>query len=258
MWRSVNPFDTSCADVYPQSTCYRYQKRQYRNFDDVHRNQEHAEATCRQHNGTLAPIRSREHLRFLSAIASADGSWIGGRRVVGVDPIEYRFDDPEVPSVDQYFDGWAPRHPRDLRQMCITIDNRGVSGNLMSTLCEKPFDFICEFPLDVTDLCEGEVIDVTREDGTLKTFQMPHPEECPQLEKALLDAETVAEAEDLLSNNVVCDFGPPIFHEELYCCTDCHNDTLSPLTTATSSYSKPPPAATLAAAFLALWLLIAL
>ena len=189
--------------------------------------QYHAKAFCEEMNGSLAPIRSTEHLHFLSAIASADKSWIGGTRLLGVDPIRFVFDDPAIPAIDQYHDGWATKHPGDSRETCMTIDHRSTSKNLESMKCDDYFDFICEFTDVKSADCDGDSLKVADLGGKRRTFKMPDPIECPQMQRALSDHQPVEAASDLASSDVICDFGPPVYHEDLYCCEDCqlHNNT---------------------------------
>lgn len=206
--------------MYPTHTCYQYRDKWYRRLN-LQRSQSHGESHCQSLNGTLAPIRSPDHLRFLSAISSPDKTWIGGQRVVGSDPIQFRFADPDVSPIDQYNPGWAFNQPGDLRQACIVIDRRSTMGNLESMACDNDFDFICEF--SNANECEGDSLEVTDDNGSLRTFTMPYPPECPEMERAINITQHLPEAEDLKSNDVICEFGAPVFHEELYCCVDCFN-----------------------------------
>jgi len=236
--RFVADQNTQCVDVYPPHTCYQYANRWYRRFG-IQRSQFHAQAFCRTLNGTLAPIRSENHLRFLSAISSADRSWIGGQRIVGSDPIKFQFEDPDIQEIDQYHTGWAINQPGELRQMCMTIDRRSTSGNLESSSCENVFDFICEFPDDLG--CEGDTLRVTERNGHLRTFSMPYPPECPQMEGVMNENIPANEANELRSVDVICDFGPPVFHEELYCCGDCFNHSFP----TSAAPNRPSPDITL-------------
>lgn len=206
--------------MYHKATCYKYQKWYYRRYAEKD-NQANAQVFCEKRRGNLSPIRSDQHLRFLSAIASQDRTWIGGHRKVGSEPIKFTFKGPNTNSINQYHPGWAVKHPGELRQKCISIDRRGTMGNLESRLCDNVFDFICELP-DDSD-CGNNVLEVTDDEDKLMDFKVPAGTSSSEYERVVNDIQPIDKAYELLSEQVICPFGPPVYHEELYCC--CSNNT---------------------------------
>ena len=173
-----------------------------------------AASSCRNDSGVLVSGHSAEDLEFLAGMASADGTWIGGRRTSKNqrfrwsaapkrDPVEFDIQDKAIGVGDA----------------CVRIDNRGAVGNLEAVPCRRELSYICAYQSQ--DHC-SKTIPIPKRGY----FTIPLLNACQREEEALFDASTMSSVSVASSSQLWCslDNGPRDLRS--LCCQRCKGKSL--------------------------------
>eukprot|EP00210_Caulerpa_lentillifera_P005949 g5684.t1 len=102
---------------------------------------------CKGDDGRLAVVKSDKELEFLAGLSSLDGSWLGAKRssrTLRMEWIDRRASKKNLEASSKY---WAVGEPNndENREDCVSIDRRGITGNLIDANCETRRSFICKY-----------------------------------------------------------------------------------------------------------------
>ena len=168
-----------------------------------------AASNCRNDSGVLVSGQSAEDLAFLAGMASADGTWIGARRMSK----NQRFRWSELPKRDPVAIDIQDK-AIGVNDACVRIDNRGAVENLEAVPCQRELSYICAYQSQ--DHCPKTIPIPKR-----GYFTMPLLNACQKEEEALFDASTMSTVSVASSSQLWCslDNGPRDLRR--LCCQRC-------------------------------------
>lgn len=200
-----------------ESTCYKGLNKYYKFFPTT-RSWKAAERLCRRDKGRLTVIENDEELAFVAGLSSSDGSWIGAKRSTKTLRMEW-IDKKASRANLESSSYWGVGEPNNEKYIedCVSIDRRGILGNLNDVRCDKELSFICEYP-------DSARCDKTIEVPEKGYFNVPPPHACAHEEASIRHVRPHRLARRSSREDIVCPFGKPKPAFDLICCPGCDNE----------------------------------
>eukprot|EP00210_Caulerpa_lentillifera_P007413 g7084.t1 len=216
VYRNVYANGSICADSSDhvgrsetEESCVEYEGKYYKTLPGPS-NWTNSRSHCEDDGGVLATGVSKDELQFLSGMVSVDGSWIGARRKRMSKPFLWEGLSAAPINISLTMGDSRDKNPPPL---CVMMDNRGITDNLMAASCARRLSFVCVYE----KLKHCGVLRVRPKRGY---FISPPLDACINEEESLANVAPNSGSANVPSSHVLCT-GNRLKEPQSLCCKRC-------------------------------------